>query len=141
MVATNVNQEAAQLAGRILVVDDEQVVHRTIRRNLRGFEITDAYSGEEALTLLGEPFDLVISDIRMPGMSGIELLQEIRKRNIPVEFIILTGYAALDTASESARLGARGYFEKPLDDIDKFRRKVQDAVNAARAPRQQPSEE
>ena len=105
---------------RILVVDDEQSVRNVLTQVLTedGFEVTAAASGEEALKLLQKrAFALVITDIVMPGISGIDLLRKIKKRFPATEVIIITSQASLDTAVEALRSGAYDYLFKPFEDL------------------------
>ena len=105
----------------ILVVDDEESIRSVLSQVLSedGFTVTEAASGEEALVLFQkQPFDLVITDIVMPGISGIELLEKIRELNSDTQVIIMTSYASLDTAVSALRSGAYDYIFKPFEDID-----------------------
>ncbi len=104
----------------ILVVDDEKNIRRTLRMVLEGadLEVRDAESAEAALALLAEePPDVVITDIRLPGMSGIELLQRMKRTqdwaSIPV--VVISGHATVGEAVDAVKLGALDFFEKPLD--------------------------
>jgi len=107
----------------VLVVDDEAVVRNGISRALRNREINAvlAANGHEALDLLAhQGFDLILLDIRMPDIDGIDLLKEIRARRIQIPIIMITGYPTIDTAVDCIRLGAQDYLVKPfrLDDLD-----------------------
>ncbi|HMB69876.1 MAG TPA: response regulator, partial [bacterium] len=100
---------------KILIVDDEEGLRKVLRIMLskEGYEISVAGSGAEALELVDrEPFHAVISDIKMPGMSGIELLKQIRARDPRLPVVMMTAYAALDTAIEAVNQGAFHYFVK-----------------------------
>ena len=102
---------------KVLVVDDEEPVRALLRDYLqtRGFQIRGAASGEEALTLLaGEKFDLVLSDLRMPGITGMELLSEIRRRYSSVGVLMLTGCEDVSLAVSAMRAGALDYILKPF---------------------------
>ena len=103
----------------ILIVDDEPNLRRTLALILRkaGHRTTDVASGAAALRVLDdeEVLDLVFLDLRMPEMSGMELLARVRERRPQVPVLILTGHASLDTAIEAVRQGARDYLMKPLD--------------------------
>ncbi len=106
---------------RVLVVDDEESLRGIVTQVLSedGHDVTEASSAEEALKIIeNECYSLVISDIKMPGMSGIELLQEIKKINTDTQFIIMTSYASLDTVITAMRHGAYDYLIKPFEDID-----------------------
>ena len=105
---------------RILVVDDEPTVRNVLSQVLEddGFETTEAANGEEALEFLKkETFSLVITDIVMPGMTGIELLVKIKKLYPDTQVIIITSYASLDTALTALRQGAYDYLFKPFEDL------------------------
>lgn len=107
----------------ILVVDDEPVVRNGISRalNNRGINATLAANAQEALDLLGSnTFDLILLDIRMPDMGGMELLRRIRSAGYSTDVIMITGYPTIDTAVDCIRLGALDYLVKPfcLDDLE-----------------------
>lgn len=114
----------------VMLVDDEVPFVDTMTRRLgkRGFDILQAYSGPEALQSLATNarVDVVILDVKMPGMDGIETLREIKKAFPLVEVIMLTGHATVETAIEGMRLGAFDYLMKPCD-IDELVAKVQEA--------------
>ena len=105
-------------SGRIVIAEDEDNIRAGLRDVLGkdGHVVTDVGSGEEALAALAtHPFDTAIVDLRMPGMSGIELLQSIRARWGHMAVIILTGHGS-DTDKEMCmKLGAFAYLQKPLD--------------------------
>jgi DNA-binding NtrC family response regulator len=101
---------------RVLVVDDEERFRRTLAKMLRaeGLTVAEAASGEAALRALAEAApDVVMLDIRMPGMSGLEALEEIKRRAPLTEVIMLTGHASLDAALEIMRRGGYDYVLKP----------------------------
>lgn len=105
---------------RVLIVDDEKdfVEMLSLRLNEVGEKVMSAYSGKECLDLLEKEkdnVDVVVLDIRMPGMDGIEVLGEIRKRFPLVETIMLTGHGTTETAVEGMKLGAFDYLLKPAD--------------------------
>ena len=102
---------------QILVIDDEASMRRMLQMLFaqEGYEVQTAESGEAALEALNvRPFDLVVSDIRMPGLSGLELLKRIRQEEAPTEVILMTAYASADSAIEAIRLGAFDYVTKPF---------------------------
>ncbi len=106
------------LLAKLLLVDDEERFRETLAKRLRetGYEVSDAGSGMEALDMLaGQKFDIVIMDIQMPGLSGIETLSEIRAKHIGVEVIMLTGHGDVSSAVEGMRLGAYDYLMKPYE--------------------------
>lgn len=114
---------------RVLLVDDEERFRTTMGKLLRkrGFAVEEAGSGHEALVRIQQgDVDVVILDVKMPGMDGIETLREIKKAFPLVEVIMLTGHATVETAIEGMRLGAFDYLMKPCD-IDELVAKVQEA--------------
>ncbi|AQT68994.1 Nitrogen regulation protein NR(I) [Anaerohalosphaera lusitana] len=119
---------------RILIVDDDSGIRSELVSIVSspGREIIEASDGSEALQVLeSEMFDLILSDVRMPGMDGFELLAEIRQRwtNLPV--IIITAFASTDTAVQALRGGAYDYITKPFS-IDDIRNIVSHALEANR---------
>ena len=102
---------------RILIVDDNREIRAILEEYLReeGYDAQGAGDGDEALKVHGEaPFDLIITDLNMPGMTGIELIKELATEGNTTEFIIITGYASLDTAIEAVKAGAFDYIVKPF---------------------------
>jgi DNA-binding NtrC family response regulator len=113
----------------VLLVDDEAEFLETLVKRIkkRDVNVTGVESGEKALAFLGEhPVDVVVLDVRMPGMDGIETLRELKKRHPLVEVIMLTGHASLEVAIEGMELGAFDYLMKPID-IDELLYKLEDA--------------
>ena len=103
--------------GRILVLDDDPVVTLSCKRILgaEGYSISTVEKGEDALNKLSkEDFDLLISDVRLPDISGIEVLKEARIIKPKTDVVIITGYPTLEDAKESSKLGAAEYIEKPF---------------------------
>jgi DNA-binding NtrC family response regulator len=103
---------------KVLVVDDEEdfVEMLSLRLNEAGENVSTAYNGRECLEALEKnDMDVVILDIKMPGMDGIEVLGEIKKRFPLVEVILLTGHGSAETAVEGMKLGAYDYLMKPAD--------------------------
>ena len=103
--------------GRILVLDDDPVVTLSCKRILGadGYSISTVEKGEEALNKLAkEDFDLFISDVRLPDISGIEVLREARVIKPKTDVVIITGYPTLEDAKEATNLGAFEYIEKPF---------------------------
>ena len=111
--------DAAQRAGgggRLLIIDDERMARANLARALErgGHESAQAGSGEEGLKLLAEQdFDVVITDIAMAGMNGMEVLKAVRSSKPDVEVIMVTGYPMIESAVEAMRLGAFHYLAKP----------------------------
>jgi len=117
---------------RVLLVDDETDYLEVWSRRLKKRNVNAAGvpSGKEALRYLETiPVDVVVLDVRMPEMDGIQVLREIKKSHPLVEVIMLTGHASLEVAIEGMRLGAFDYLMKPAD-IDELLYKVQDAHKA-----------
>lgn len=107
--------------GTILLVDDEPTITRGYARTLAdvGFAVHIASSGAEAEECLSRcGFDVIVSDIAMPGMSGIELLQAIRRRDLDVPVIMMTGGPAVESAIQALEHGALRYLIKPVDPSD-----------------------
>ena len=115
----------------VLLVDDEAEFVETFseRLELRDLEISKAFNGEEALQILetNRTIELVILDVKMPGMDGIETLAEIKKRYPLVEVIMLSGHADVESAIDGIKQGAFDYLMKPCD-IDQMIAKVTEAA-------------
>ncbi|MBC7357214.1 MAG: response regulator [Desulfacinum sp.] len=114
---------------RLLLVDDEVEFLETLikRMRKRRVEAVGVRSGEDALKYLEEhPTDVVVLDVKMPGMDGIETLKAIKERHPLTEVIMLTGHANLEVAIRGMELGAFDYLMKPMD-IDELLYKVEDA--------------
>jgi two-component system NtrC family response regulator len=104
-------------AGRILIVDDEESLRRVLQVQLenRGHEISLAKNGSDALAVLADsPHDLVLTDLRMPGFSGLELLKRIRANYPGTEVILLTAFGTIENAVEAMQSGAYHYVTKPV---------------------------
>jgi UDP-3-O-acyl N-acetylglucosamine deacetylase len=115
--------------GRILIVDDETSIVRSLEGILadEGFDVVQARDGEAALALLqAQPCDLVLLDLWMPGMDGIQTLQRLKAMQTNVYIIVMSGHGNIETAVKATRLGAFDYLEKPLS-LDN----VLSSVNAA----------
>ncbi len=105
-------------AKRILVVDDEAAHRLMLKAHLEkaGFEILEAGTGEEALDLTAaEALDLILLDLRMPGMDGLEVLETLSKTGVAAPVIIMTAYGSIDSAVRALKMGAEDYLTKPLD--------------------------
>ncbi len=114
---------------RVLLVDDEVVFTGNMSRLLttRGYRVTAVNSGDSAIQALEEEdFDVVVLDLKMPGMDGITTLKEIKKLGLFTETLILTGHGAIDTALEAIKLGAYDYLTKPCE-IDELVEKIEGA--------------
>jgi CheY-like chemotaxis protein len=106
------------LPARILVIDDEEVVHVSLRRILGrcGHQVEAELSAAGGLERLADdpPYDLVITDLMMPEMNGIELLQRLKELELDVPVLMITGYPTISTALEALRLDAMDYIAKPF---------------------------
>ena len=109
-------EEAGRWRKNILVVDDEELIRRTLRRDIEemGYGVTAVADGETALAVLREHYyDLVLTDLRMEGISGIEVLQGAKARSSEIGVVILTGFGDISSAIEALRSGADDYLLKP----------------------------
>ncbi len=103
---------------KILVVDDEDDFRETIVKRLQKRKMTarGAESGEKALEFIeAQPFDVVVLDVKMPGLDGIDTLREIKQRRPLIEVILLTGHASMESGIEGMKLGAFDYVMKPAN--------------------------
>ena len=120
----------------ILLIDDEPDILSTLEMTLNqeAYPVATATGGEAALALFrNQPFDLVITDMRMPGMDGVEVIRRIKALDPDVEVIMLTGYATLENAVTVFRnAGAFDYLTKPLEDIDELLMVVEKALEKRR---------
>jgi signal transduction histidine kinase len=120
---------------RLLLIEDDPDSGEAQKAALesRGLHVTHCTGAEDALEVFGpDNFDVMVSDIRLDGMSGVELLRAVREQSSEFPVILLTGYESIETATEAVRLGAQDYILKPLDTIDDLARP---AVYAAEAYR------
>lgn len=118
----------------VLVVDDEGAIRYSVSKTLQrvGYTVNEASTGEEALEVMKkERFDVVLTDIRMPGLTGVELLKRIKEVSPDAIVILMTGYASLGTAVEALRLGAHDYLIKPSSSQD-IRQSVARGVERSR---------
>jgi DNA-binding response OmpR family regulator len=128
------NPTTTQNTARVLVVDDEGANRYSVGKTLQrvGYIVTEAASGEEALEhLSAQKFDVVLTDVRMDGIDGVELLRRIKEATPDIIVILMTGYASLETAVEALRLGAHDYLIKPSSSQD-IRASVSKGVERAR---------
>ena len=103
---------------KVLLVDDEEEFVETLaeRMRSRGMEVTTTTSGKSALEQVDkEPFDVVILDLQMPGMDGLEVLARIKKRQPDIQVVLLTGHATVSKSVEAIKRGAMEFLEKPVD--------------------------
>ena len=116
----------------VLLVDDEERFIQTLAKRLtvRRMDVVTATSGHEALALLeGRGVDVLVVDVKMPGMDGIELTRAIKKHHPMIEIILVTGHADLEASAECMRLGAFDYLLKPVA-IDELVYKIEDACRS-----------
>ncbi len=119
---------------QVLVVDDEGANRYSVSKTLQrvGYIVSEAASGEEALDfVIGQEYDVVLTDIRMQGIDGVELLRRIKEQSPDAIVILMTGYASLGTAVEALRLGAHDYLIKPSTSQD-IRQSVSRGIERAR---------
>jgi DNA-binding NtrC family response regulator len=131
------------MAERLLIVEDEDTLCRSLQRVLArdGYEVEIADSAESAFKLLEQQtYHLIITDIILPGISGIELLTKYRKTNPAQKVIVITAYASLTTAVESIKAGACDFIIKPLmhDEMKRAVRKALDRPGMRQVPDQLP---
>ncbi|HMK64715.1 MAG TPA: response regulator [Thermodesulfobacteriota bacterium] len=119
---------------RILLVDDEVAFANNIAKLIskRGYEVMTVYNGENAIKAVEEnEFDVIVLDLKMPGLDGMATLKQIKKRQPQVEVIILTGHGSMDSGIDGIQLGAFDFIMKPVrfDDLHEsirqaFQRKI-----------------
>ncbi|MFH1135677.1 MAG: response regulator [Pseudomonadota bacterium] len=115
---------------RLLIVDDEEEILNMLRRNLEleGYDVTVTTKPQEAVALMkAELFNLVLTDIKMPGMSGIDLLRELKSINPLANIIMMTGYSSMSNVVDCLGSGAVDYFVKPFTDLDLITRALDQA--------------
>ncbi len=103
---------------KILVIDDDESLRRVLEYNLaqEGYAVLTAASGEQGLELLRkEGADLVVTDVRMAGMDGMRVMEEVRKHDSDIQVIILTAFGTIEMAVEAMRAGAFHYISKPFN--------------------------
>lgn len=118
----------------VLVVDDEEEFRDLTAKRLekRGLKVKTAENGEKALEILEHSYtDVVLLDVKMPGIDGIETLRRIRIMKPLVEVVLLTGHASVDSGIEGMKLGAFDYLMKPID-LDPLLEKLSDAYEKKR---------
>ena len=119
---------------KILIVEDDQGLVHFLRRffTQQEYEVHSCGDGQEALEMVTrEPFDLILLDYKMPGMSGLETLREIRRLQVKTPIIVMTAYGTMDTAIEAMKLGAYDYLVKPFN-RDELQRLALDALEVNR---------
>lgn len=114
---------------KILLVDDEVVFTENMSKllNNRGYRVKAVNSGDSAIRALDEEeFDIIVLDLKMPGMDGITTLKEIKKLGLFTETLVLTGHGSIETALDATKLGAYDYLSKPCE-IDELVEKIEGA--------------
>src|SRR6184192_25409 len=105
------------LAGSVLVVDDDEIVRASYLRSLSrtDCDVETVSDGSEALrTMERHPFDVVMLDLRLPGMHGLSVLKAIKQKWPGSEVVVITGYPSVESAKDAVRLGAYDYLVKPI---------------------------
>ncbi|WP_062308546.1 response regulator [Alicyclobacillus sendaiensis] len=120
------------MAYKVLVVDDQfgirVLLHEVLQRE--GYEVFQASNGPSALSIVErEQPDLVLLDMKIPGMDGLEILRNLRKLGVDAKVIMMTAYGELDLIHEALEMGAVAHFTKPFD-IDELRRAVREHLEA-----------
>jgi DNA-binding response OmpR family regulator len=115
---------------RVLIVDDEEELVATIaeRLQIRGIQAQTANDGETALKMIeSNPPQVIVLDVMMPGMGGIEILQKMNAQNLQIPVILLTGYGSTEQGMEGLKYGAFDYLMKPCD-LNVLINKIQEAA-------------
>ncbi len=107
----------------LLIIDDEQDMRnglkRMLSRSIENLEVLTAPDGETGLEMIAEvPVDVILLDVKMPGMSGLEMLEQLSKTRPWLTTIMMTGYGSIETAVEAIKLGAYDFITKPFDKKD-----------------------
>ena len=146
MGKTSEKQRQDRQAGdgsRILVIDDEEIIHDSLKRILgrQGHQVDAAFAAPEALELIAsQTYDLVITDLMMPEINGIQLMEQMRAKGHDVPVLMITGYPTIRTALQALRLGAVDYLSKPftrqelLGPVNRTLRRGTAAASAEKAP-------
>lgn len=130
-----------QKHGKVLIVDDEEVALRNLKHVMtkEGYDVVGTQSSEEALSLIqGQPFEVVLTDLRMEKVDGMQLLKACRENSPETEVIMITGYATAETAVEAMKEGAFYYIAKPfrLEEVRKITGEAMEKVRLRRENRQ-----
>ncbi len=116
---------------KVLLVDDEEDFVSTLSQRLkvRGLKVTGTHRGEDAVKLADEQqFDVIVLDLAMPGMDGLETMKQIKENHPDAEIIILSGQGTVKTSIEAMKLGAEDFLEKPVD-LKELLAKIDEAQN------------
>ncbi len=119
------------MSEKVLLVDDEEEFVETLaeRMRTRGMEVSTSNSGADALELVDdEDFDVVVLDLKMPGIDGLDALQRIKRRRPDIQVVLLTGHATVEKGVEAIKHGALEFLEKPVDLAS-----LTDAIHKAKA--------
>ena len=117
------------IGSKILLVDDEEIFTRNMAKLLttRGYKVTAVNSGDAAIRALeAQPADVIVLDLKMPGLDGLSTLKEIQKLGLFTQTLMLTGHGSIDSALEAMKLGAYDYLTKPCE-IDELVAKIEGA--------------
>lgn len=131
---------------RVLIVDDEaELVSALVERlNLRGFRARGVTAGEEALDLLDrESYDVVLLDVKMPGLGGLEVIRRIKEERPSLEVILLTGHGSVKNVEEGMALGAFDYLMKPvkIDNLVRVLKRAAEGEEESNTEEKPPGEE
>ncbi len=133
-MSSKLKERTEAVVGRILVVDDHQHARESIAFALgnAGYQVGCVASGVEALrAIVNESYDVVVTDLQMPGMTGLELVVQLQRRRYGAQVVMVTAHATVSTAVEAMRHGAFDYLEKPFD-VEKLEQSVARAVERGR---------
>lgn len=114
-----------KIIAKILLVDDEEefINVLTQRLEVRGLKVTSATRGQDAVDLIGSQiFDIIVLDLAMPGMDGLETLKKIKEKDADAEIVMLSGQGSIKSGVEAMKLGAEDFLEKPVDLNDLLKR-------------------
>jgi CheY-like chemotaxis protein len=118
---------------QLLIVDDEPVVHDILKRILAKHECTCVLDAEAAIKAIWEKgFHVVITDKNLPGMGGLELMQQLKQLAPETDVVMITGYSSKEAAMRALELGASAYIEKPFDDIKLVRERIDKVIDHRR---------
>lgn len=125
-----------RMSASLLVLDDEADMLQLVRRGLEldGYVVHTAASAEEAATVLRrEKVDLLLLDLRLPGMSGLDLMRKLRNDGSQVRMVVISAHSSVSTVEEAMTLGAAAYLVKPFE-LKDLRRAVRSALEENRPP-------
>src|SRR5262249_24476219 len=129
--ATVLSSETESPSRRVLIVEDNDVARRQFQQLLQldpHLQVDSTSGGRQALqNLVENHYSIVITDLRMPSLDGMELIKEVQKRRLPVTVIVTTGHGSIDEVVQAIRLGAYDFLTKPID-MDNLRLVVQRAL-------------